>query len=75
MGWFKNAFRFSLTLLTAGVRRDTRFVKNCYVREPGTATNLLKDLNWHSLELRRKITRLTAMHKIVNGKIAVNIPE
>ena len=30
----------------------------------------------HSLELRRKITRLTTMsYKIVNGKIAVNIPE
>ena len=56
-------------------RRAGRFVKNCYVREPGTVTNLLNDLNWHSLELRRKITRLTTMYKIVNGKIAVNIPE
>ena len=56
-------------------RRAARFVKNCYVREPGTVTNLLKDLNWHSLELRRKITQLTTMHKIVNGKIAVNIPK
>jgi len=50
-------------------------VKNCYVREPGTVTNLLNDLNWYSLELKRKITRLTTMYKIVNGKIAVNIPE
>ena len=50
------------------------FVKNCYVREPGTVTNLLNDLNWHSLEQRRKIARLTTMHKIVNNKIAVNIP-
>ena len=56
-------------------RRAARFVKNCYVREPGTVTNLLNDLNWYSLELRRKITRLTTMYKIVNGKIAVNIPE
>ena len=46
-------------------RRAARFVKNCYVRAPGTVTNLLNDLNWHSLELRRKIT----------PKIAVNIPE
>ena len=45
------------------------------MREPGTVTNLLNDLNWHSLELRRKIARLTTMYKIVNNKIAVNIPE
>ena len=56
-------------------RRATRLLKNCYIRESGTVTNLLNDLNWHSLELRRKITRLTTMYKIVNGKIAVNIPE
>ena len=56
-------------------RRAARFVKNCYVREPGAVTNLLNDLNWHSLELRHKITQLTTMYKIVNGKIAVNIPE
>ena len=56
-------------------RRATRFVKNCHVREPGTVTNLLNDLNQHSLELRRKIKRLTTMYKIENGKIAVNIPE
>ena len=56
-------------------RRAARFVKNCYVREPGTVTNLLKDLNWHSLELGRKITRLTTMYKVVNVKVAVNIPE
>ena len=44
-------------------QRAARFVKNCYVREPGTVrTNLLNDLNWHSLELRRKITRLTQYH-------------
>ena len=61
---------------TEGVQqRAARFVKNCFVREPSTVTNLLNDLNWHSLELRRKITRLTTMSKIVNGKIAVNIPE
>ena len=45
------------------------------MREPGTVTNLLNDLNWHSLELGRKITRLTTMYKVVNVKVAVNIPE
>ena len=52
-----------------------RFVKNCCEREPGTVTNPLNDLNWHSLELRRKIARLTTMYKIVNNKTRVNIPE
>ena len=56
-------------------RCAARFVKNCHVREPGTGTNLMNDLNWHSLERRRKITRLTTMYKIMNGKIAFNIAE
>ena len=42
-------------------RRAARFVKSCYMWEPGTVTNLLNDLNWHSSELRRKIARLTTM--------------
>ena len=50
-----------------------RFVKNCYEQEPGTVTNLLNDLNWHSLEMTRKIARVTTMYKIVNYKIGVNI--
>ena len=47
----------------------------CFERKPGTVTNLLNDLNWHSLELRHKIARLTTMYKMVNKKIRVNIPE
>ena len=57
---------------TAGA---ARFLKNCYEREPGTVTNFLKDLNWDSLELRRKIARLTTKYKMVNNKIRANIPE
>ena len=47
----------------------------CYEREPCTVTNHLNDLNCHSLELRRKIARLTTVYKIVNNKIRVKIPE
>ena len=47
----------------------------CFERKPGTVTNLLNDLNWHSLELRRKIARLTTVYKMVNNKMRVNIPE
>ena len=56
-------------------RRAARFIKNCDEREQGTLTNPLKDLKWHSLELRRKIARLTTMYKMVNNRIRVNIPE
>ncbi|CAH3188343.1 unnamed protein product [Porites evermanni] len=52
-----------------------RFVKNCCEREPGTVTNLLNDLKWNSVELRRKIARLATMYKKVNNKTKVNIPE
>ena len=36
-------------------RRAARFVKNCHKREPATVTQLLEDLNWCSLEHRRKV--------------------
>ena len=55
--------------------RAARFMKNCYVWEPGTVTNLLNDLNWHLSELQHKIAWLTNMYKIVSGKIVVDIPE
>ena len=47
----------------------------CFERKPGAVTNLLNDLNWHSLELRRKIARFTTVYEMVNNKMRVNIPE
>ena len=41
---------------------------------PGTITSLLEELKWPSLEQRRKQTRLTNFYKIVNGTLAVEIP-
>ena len=55
-------------------RRAARFVKGCYKYEPGTVTNLLKELNWPSLEMRRKIARLIIFYKIVNGLISIELP-
>ena len=40
-------------------RRAARFVKKCNQHTPGTVTSLLEELNWPSLEQRRKQTRLT----------------
>ena len=45
------------------------------MQEKDIQTEVGINLNWHSLELRRKISRLTIKHKIVNCKIAVDIPD
>ena len=55
-------------------RRAACFVKKCNQRTPGTITSLLEELKWPSLEQRRKQTRLTNLYKIVNGTLAVEIP-
>ena len=33
---------------------------------------MIEDLNWKSLEDRRKIAKLTMMYKLVNGLVLVN---
>ena len=55
-------------------RRAACFVKKCNQRTPGTVTSLLEELKWPSLEQIRKQTRLTNLYKIVNGTLAVQIP-
>ena len=55
-------------------RRAARFVKNCYTREPGTVTNLLNELNWIPLEVRRTISRLTLFHKTIHGDGGLALP-
>ena len=54
--------------------RAARFAKKCNQRTPGTITMLVEELKWPSLEQRRKQTRLTNLYKIVNGNLAVEIP-
>ena len=56
-------------------RRAARFVKNCYTREPGTVTNLLNELNWIPLKVRRTISRLTLFHKAINGDGGLAFPD
>ena len=55
-------------------RRSARFVKNCWQRTPGTVTNLLNDLDWPSLQSRRKVARLSMLHKTIHGESALEIP-
>ena len=56
-------------------RRAARFVKSCYMREPGTVTNLLNELNWIPLKVRRTISRLTLFHKAIHGDGGLAFPD
>ena len=56
-------------------RKAARFVKNCYTREPGTVTNLLNELHWIPLKVRRTITRLTLFHKAIHGDGGLAFPD
>ena len=55
-------------------RRAARLVKNFYTREPGTVTNLLNELNWIPLEVRRIISRLTLFHKAIYSDGGLALP-
>ena len=56
-------------------RRSARFIKHQYNREPGSITNILKDLKLPTLEIRGKIKRLCLFHKAFHHQIAINIPD
>ena len=58
---------FKLSYLTSNFAQSLGYL------DPASNNPALDDLNWHSLELRRKIARLTTMYKIVNNVIRVNI--
>ena len=59
-----------------GVQRGAaRFAKNCYTREPVTVTNLLNELNWIPLKVRRTISRLILFHKANNGDGGLAFPD
>ena len=52
-------------------RQAARFCTQNYSREPGTLTQLLKDLQWDTLQTRRKIKRLTIIYKMEHNLIDV----
>ena len=56
-------------------RRSARVIKHQYSREPGSATNILKDLKLPTLEIRRKIKRLCLFHKAFHHQVAIHIPD
>lgn len=55
-------------------RRAARFVTRDYNRQPGSATKILSDLQWPTLAERRKVARLTLLHRAIHGNVAIDIP-
>ena len=55
-------------------RAAARFVTNNYQRK-SSVTALIQDLGWTDLQTRRKNFRLTSLHKILNGLIAVPVSD
>jgi hypothetical protein len=54
-------------------RRAARFARNNYRdKTPGCVDNMLKSLQWNSLEERRKTNRLIMLHKINNGLVGID---
>ena len=53
-------------------RRAARFVYDDYsIMTPGSVTDMLKDLNWESLESRRTQNKLCMMYKTQNGLVDI----
>ena len=55
-------------------RRAARWTLNDYARS-SSVTLMRNQLNWQSLEERRSVARLCLFYKIVNGLLAVPIPD
>ena len=58
-----------MKLIEAVQRQATKF----WQQAPGTVTNLLNDLDWPTLQNRRKSARLTLLHKAMHGESALEI--
>ena len=55
-------------------RRAARWTLNDYARTT-SVTSLQSQLNWQTLEERRSVARLCLFYKIVNGLVAVPLPD
>ena len=56
-------------------KKAARFVTGNYTYTKGTMTAIMEDLKWMSLEKRRKIYRLTLLHKAIHKQNNLIIPE
>ena len=51
-------------------RKAARFVKGDYSRH-SSVTQMMNDLNWRPLQLRRRDSRLVLLYKIINNLVAI----
>ena len=56
-------------------KKAARFVTGNYTYTKGTMAAIMEDLKWMSLEKRRKIHRLTLLHKAIHKQNNLIIPE
>ena len=54
--------------------RAARFVTANYIYQPGSMTSILNQLQWPTLQLRRKVNRIIMFHKVIYHQVAVEIP-
>ena len=55
-------------------RRAARFATKTYGTDKGCVTRALNHLQWQSLESRRRIARLSLLHKTLHGKASLDVP-
>ena len=53
-------------------KRTARFVTRTYSNETGSMTGILEELNWETLQKRRKDNRLILLYKGLKGKARMN---
>ena len=63
-------YKKDITKLEAVQRQAARFVKNDY-GWTSSVTQMLQDLEWQSLETRRREARLVLLYKVIHGLVAV----
>jgi len=56
------------------VRSAARFVVGNY-DFLSSVTGILNRLKWCSLDVRRQVNRLVMFHKILQGSVALNLPQ
>ena len=69
-----NARKYPVDKLEAVQRKAARFVKNCWDKERGTVTHLLKELNWGTLQARRQKARLIMFYKAIHNLVDLPLP-
>ncbi len=72
--WDPHCLR-NIKLIERTQRQAARFCKNNYSREPGTVTQLLKDLQWDTLQSRRKTQRLSILYKMEHNLIDIPLDQ